>query len=604
MSSAQIWAALQQSSMVGADRLPVPAVLASAVDASAPVTEQALQAALSTTAPGSTASAAEQLLRASAIAAVMERTGWVPGSQVQVAQWGQISVAAPESRPATANERLKALMQDVLQDGPPELLAPMLLALDKAGQRLPHALLVQALDQGRQSIELRRWLTPVLGERGRWLAGLNPQWNYASGVQETANPEQIWQEGSLEQRVDLLRQERRIQPAQARERLQASLKELSAKERLPMVQALALSLSMDDEPLLEKLLSDRGKEVRETAARLLSSLPESAHSLRIMGWMRALLQQDEQGQWVIEPAEQGLKEWERDGITLQPPSYIKGVKAWLLQQLVALTPLVFWTETLQLTPVALMEWSRLSDWKSALRQGWLEALGYQHDGNWIDAAELMGRDLRDDTLMPALMAQLTDEQREARWSAQLNSNKAKLLMEAIASIERTLGPQDLLSAKVSALLVERLEIALGGPQVGSSWHYWEGTRALLTCAEKLSLDALPRFADLWRKPRPSRQLAVANADDGAQEQPVAEVAEADGVDGAAQAEVANATNTSASSASPTEPKPLTAEQQARLERSRRRPWDDDEQLLAQLNRIVDLRLALHEALHQPGAHHA
>ena len=35
---------------------------------------------------------------------------------------------------------------------------------------------------------------------------------------------------------------------------------------------------MEDEPLLEKLLADRSKEVRENAAQLLSCLPVSAHS--------------------------------------------------------------------------------------------------------------------------------------------------------------------------------------------------------------------------------------------------------------------------------------------------------------------------------------
>jgi hypothetical protein len=37
-----------------------------------------------------------------------------------------------------------------------------------------------------------------------------------------------------------------------------------------MVLALGVGLSMADEPLLEKLLTDRSKEVRENAARLLS----------------------------------------------------------------------------------------------------------------------------------------------------------------------------------------------------------------------------------------------------------------------------------------------------------------------------------------------
>ena len=583
MSSAQIWAALQQSSMVGADRLPVPAVFAVGVNASAPLTEQALQAALSTSSTGgktgSTTSPAEQLLRASAIAAVMERAGWVPGSQVPAAQWRQISMAAPESRQATANERLQTLMQDVLQDGPQELLAPMLLALDQAGQRLPHGLLVLALDQGRQSIELRRWLTPVLGERGRWLGAMNSQWSYASGVEETADPEQIWQEGSLEQRVDLLSSERRDNPAQARARLEASLKELNAKERLPMVQALALGLSMDDEPLLEKLLADRGKEVRETAARLLSSLPESAHSLRIMGWMRALLQQDEKGQWVIEPPEQGLKEWERDGITLQPPSYIKGVKAWLLQQLVELTPLSFWTQTLGMAPLQLMEWSKRSDWKSALRQGWLEALQSQRDVQWIEVLQGMERDHRADALLPALLAQLSVEQREALWLARLERDKGRLL-DAIESIDGSLGSTDQLSPALSARLLDDIYRTLGGKQITGNWYSYRADRALLASARMLVVADLPRFADLWRKaPLPVAELELA---------PVAELELA--IEPAAEPTAEAATDGQAKIE-------LTAEQQAKLEQARRRPWDD-ERVLAQLNRIVDVRLALHEAFGQ------
>src|SRR5256885_14146225 len=78
------------------------------------------------------------------------------------------SAAAPaESRAAPADARLHTLMGDVLKDGPFELQASMLRTLDQAGQRLPHDLLVPALEQGRQSVELRQWLAPVLGERDR-----------------------------------------------------------------------------------------------------------------------------------------------------------------------------------------------------------------------------------------------------------------------------------------------------------------------------------------------------------------------------------------------------------------------------------------------------
>lgn len=584
MSNAQIWAALQQSAMVGAERLAVPAVFTSTVDASAPASQRLLQAAL--VAPAN--STAEQVLRASAVAAVMERAGWVPGQQAREATaWPVLSAAAAESRSAPSSPRLQQLMGEVLQEGPQNLLAPMFQALDQAGQRLPHALLVAALEQGRQSIEMRQWLTPVLGERGRWLAGINAQWGFASGVQETADPELIWQEGSINQRVDLLTAERETDPAKARERLQASLKELNAKERLPMVQALATGLTLADEPLLEKLLADRSKEVRESAARLLSRLPQSAHSQRITAWLRAMLIQGGKGEWQIEPPEEGNKDWERDGIALQPPAYIKGVKAWWLQQMVELAPLDFWQQYLGMTPEQLWEWSRRSDWKTALRQGWLAALRDQHDVRWIDLLQTMDRDARAESLLPALLDQLSPEQREEHWLRQLQQAKGTLI-DRINTLEGGMPEVGEFSLPMSERLMDELDKALGGKQATGSWHSWQADQAVLACARRLHAAILPRFAQLWRQPDPALESATEVAVDA--ETAVMPrltqlwrklVSKTDTVVEDATAAVAAST--------------LTPEQQAKLDRARLRPWDD-EQVLAQLNRIVDLRLALHAEL--------
>jgi hypothetical protein len=91
------------------------------------------------------ASTAAQLLRASAVAAVLERAGWQPGAQVRLgAPLSSPALPADESRRAPEDERLHGLMRDVLQHGPENMLAPMFHALDQAGQRLPYALLVEA----------------------------------------------------------------------------------------------------------------------------------------------------------------------------------------------------------------------------------------------------------------------------------------------------------------------------------------------------------------------------------------------------------------------------------------------------------------------------
>lgn len=567
MNQANLWSALQQSALVGADRLAVPAVLTTA-DVSTPATVQAVQLALQQPA----ASTAAQVLRASAVAAVLERAGWTPGAHIKLsAPLAQPAVPVPDQRAAPDDAALQTLMRAVMEQGPQDMLALSFSELDQAGLRLPHGLLVPALNLGRQSIELREWLLPVLGERGRWLASLNPQWSYAAGVQETANIELIWQEGSLTQRVGVLETERASDPAKARARLEASLKELNAKERAPMVQALQVGLSMDDEPLLEKLLTDRSKEVRENAAQLLTQWPASAHSQRVTVWLQAMLSQDAKGEWQIEPPELVNKDWERDGVTLQPPSYVKGERAWWLHQLVALTPLEFWHQTLNRTPEQLWEWSRHSDWKGALRQGWLKALDTQHDLRWLPLLQSMESDSRAQALLPPLLDQLTPEQREALWMERLERKQGQsALIESINSIDDSLGAVDLLSPTTSEWIVDAIYKATRGKQVQGNWHSWQADQAVLACARRLHASVLPRFADLWRTPVPEDQLPAVETEP----KPAAE-----GPNAAANAEAIER---------------LKAEQAERKARARLRPWDD-ENVLDQLNRIVDLRLALHAA---------
>ena len=564
MSQANLWTALQQSALVGAERLAVPVILTTP-DVSTPASVQAVQMALQQPA----ASIAAQVLRASAAAAVLERTGWVPGSQIQLSAPLTVPVIpAPESRSAPDDAQLESLVEAIITEGPQDQLAPTFAELNNAGLRLPHGLLVSALNQGRQSTELREWLLPVLGERGRWLATQNPQWAYAAGVQETANAEQIWQEGSVAQRVSLLEAERETDPATARARLEASLKELNAKERAPMVAALHAGLSMDDEPLLEKLLADRSKEVRENAAQLLTRLPASAHSLRITAWLQTMLSRDDKGEWQIEPPTEGNKDWERDGIALQLPAYVKGERAWWLQQLVALAPIDFWRQALDKSPEQLWDWSRRSDWKSALRQGWLKALDTQHDLRWLPLLQSMESDSRAQALLPPLLEQLTTEQREALWLDRLQRKQGQsALIDSVNNIDDSMGAVDVLSPAISQWIVDALYTATRGKQVQGNWHSWQADQAVLACAKRLHASVLQRFADLWRVPAPEDDLPAAS------EEPKEAV---QGPNAEANAEVIAK---------------LKAEQEARRARARLRPWDD-ERVLQQLNRIVDLRMAL------------
>src|SRR5205823_6656492 len=65
-----------------------------------------------------------------------------------------------------------------------EVLPELLEWIAAAGQRVPEDLLPDLLDLGRSARDLRAAILPVLGKRGPWLAGQNPDWSYAVGAEE------------------------------------------------------------------------------------------------------------------------------------------------------------------------------------------------------------------------------------------------------------------------------------------------------------------------------------------------------------------------------------------------------------------------------------
>ena len=109
----------------------------------------------------------------------------------------------------------------------------------------------------------------------------------------------------------------------------------------------------------------------------------------------------------------------------------------------------------------------------------------------------------------------------------------------------------------------------------------------VACARRLHQAVLPRFVRLWRQPPQAEEPAVP------EQQP--EAAAPSGLAGLWQKLVSKVADAAEEATTVAAQSSLTPEQQARLERARLRPWDD-ERVLEQLNRIADLRLALQAAL--------
>jgi hypothetical protein len=268
------------------------------------------------------------------------------------------------------------------------LLPEALERLRQKGLRLPFRLLPLALNVSGK--ETRAAIFPLLGERGRWLSQFNPAWkwvnNYLVSDENSlpADAETIWQEGTLGQRVEILRRLRAVDPDKARDWLEAVWKQEKADARSEFIGTLEIGLNAADEPFLERVLDDRAGSVRAIAANLLARLPDSALSERMRQRGQSMLAMVNGRVRITAPAELA-KEWQRDGITETPPRQISQRGWWLFQILVTIEP-IFWETYLGASPAELLDLLPPHDgWKTSIIEAWSRAAMNFRAESWLQS---------------------------------------------------------------------------------------------------------------------------------------------------------------------------------------------------------------------------
>lgn len=305
-------------------------------------------------------------------------------------QAGRQTKPAPEApRPAT-QESLPVcsmaatnLLESLLQKEHDEVLPEALARLKQLGQRLPFELLPQALAYGAQTKEIRAKLIPVIGERGLWLGQLNPGWSWVeqflAGDTLPDDAETIWQEGTVGQRSEILRQLRAVDPAKARDWLNAVWKQEKAEARNKFLTAFKAGLSAEDEEFLEKALDDRSEGVRTTAAELLARIPASALAQRMLARADTMLTYAD-GTFKMKEPKEIDKSWQRDGIAADPK---KGKdKGWYQIQVLSLIPPTHWEERFAATPDALINAAKAHKRKNDILLCWSYAAMLHQTTSW------------------------------------------------------------------------------------------------------------------------------------------------------------------------------------------------------------------------------
>lgn len=350
------------------------------------------------------------LLDAAAVQTVRRRAGLSPAPAARPPE-----PAAEDPRPLvppSARRRLATLLTEHPGAGSggrrgavPDLmeLLPQWLALaNERGFAAPPELLPALLNAARGRTDLRPQALAFAGPRALWLARLNPDWKFAlrstpgGGVslpapEETAQVQQLWEEGLFAERVALLGAVRAHDPAAARDLLVSTWSTERAEDRLMFLDSLRTHLHADDEPFLEQALTDRSRNVRATAAELLSALPSSALAARMAARAASCVAIDHaQGTksmptLTVEAPHECDAGMERDGVTPKPPAG-RGERSWWLGQLVEAAPLGTWQERLGgRAPAEIVALPVADDWQSELHAAWCRAAVRQRDATWSRA---------------------------------------------------------------------------------------------------------------------------------------------------------------------------------------------------------------------------
>ena len=211
--------------------------------------------------------AESRLLGAAAVAAASRRAGWQPPTDD-----GPLPASAPVDDRPQVSAQAGWLLRRALDDRP-ELVVEWLGLAAAARRRPPNDELPRLLGLAARNADARAALAPVVGPRAAWLVEQMPE--LAAGLTgSVGDPAAAWDAASTPAgRAAVIAALRATDAAVARELLATNWDAATFEERALATSALALGLSPDDIPVLERGWADSRVEVRSAASTFSPGCP-------------------------------------------------------------------------------------------------------------------------------------------------------------------------------------------------------------------------------------------------------------------------------------------------------------------------------------------
>lgn len=282
---------------------------------------------------GTAGSASEMVLSSAARAALIDKVT-LPSPPA-----GEPPIPPAETQTPAASPAFGSALHHAVGANSPAVLAEALQLLAERNRRLPLGVLPTVLEAALAHRELRPLLPAVLGDRGSWLAGLNPRWRFDELRVPDPDDEDSWRFGTPAERTAWLRAVRRVDPDRARDMLAADFSGDEAATRAALLATFTTGLGPADEPFLESVLDDRARDVRALARSLLAGLPDSAYVGRMRDRIAARVKPIRGKRWQVDLSDLTAAD-RRDGLTTEPGEKLPGASA--VRALVAGVPLSSW----------------------------------------------------------------------------------------------------------------------------------------------------------------------------------------------------------------------------------------------------------------------